>query len=1109
MIPASSDPPPFDLQAPLPGGTTLLEASAGTGKTFAIAALATRYIAEGRATIDQLLMITFGRSATRELRERVREALTAARDALRDPISARASTDPVIRSLAARPPHEVTAAVDRLSRATADFDSGTIATTHQFCLGALAGLGISADVDPGETFVEDISDLIDEVVDDLYVRKYVTPHDRRLDLGEARGLARRVVGDPQSEIHTGPTTEGSLHQARLRFASAVRNEVLDRRRQRRLVTYDDLVLRLQAALLDPVTGDQACRRLREQFSVVLVDEFQDTDPAQWTILREAFHGHRTLILIGDPKQAIYAFRGADVFSYLEAAGHADQHATLPTNHRSDAAVVRGIADLMGDLELGDERIVVHPVEAAHADSRLVGPGSAVRFRLRTWHPPDGPLGVGRGRATVADDVAADIVDTLTGPTRLHLGPGPERPVAPGDIAVLVANHMQATAVRGALERCGVPVVVSGGISVFATRAAEQWLTLLSAMLQPRTPLIRAAALTDFLGHTAAELAGEPDRIDHEVGLRLRVWAEVLESDSPAALFATVSQETGLAARALGYVGGERHLTDLRHVAGALHAEQRSTGCGLVRLVDWLGERVRRARDRAREASPELTQRLETDAEAVQVLTVHSSKGLQFPIAYVPFAWDRFDRTDVVVQCHDQHGQRIIDVRGQGAPGRSELLTAERAEAAGEELRLLYVALTRARCQVVVHWASSLRNTNRAPLHRVLCARREAQRAPALAYPVGAPPTQGLAGSQWILVESVEPRPAPPLWAPGSSTAPELSAAPFTRALDSTWRRTSYTGLTAGVHGQERAPSGFRDDEPADSDEASTTDRGPVEGDSQFAGLPAGASFGTLVHAVLESVDTSAVDLDDEVRTVCQRHTSRHPMGGLEPGMLAAAVTEALRTPLGPSTDGLALADIPPGDRLAELDFELPMGSGDVADPGARVTVADIADLLEQHLGRTDPMARYPDRLRAPGLGSSALNGYLSGSIDAVLRVPGPAGPRFLVVDYKTNLVRDPGVPGMEARVWGYRPEVLPEVMMAAHYPLQALLYNAALHRYLRWRLPGYEPQVHLGDVLYLFLRGMAGPDTPTQGGVPCGVFSWSPPADLVVDLSDLLDGRRP
>lgn len=203
---------------------------------------------------------------------------------------------------------------------------------------------------------------------------------------------------------------------------------------------------------------------------------------------------------------------------------------------------------------------------------------------------------------------------------------------------------------------------------------------------------------------------------------------------------------------------------------------------------------------------------------------------------------------------------------------------------------------------------------------------------------------------------------------------------------------------------------------------------------------------------------------------------------------------ALNTPLGPLAGELSLAEFRTGDRLAELDFELPMGTV------ATARLADLADLLQQYLRADDPLHDYPERLRIPALRDSTLVGYLSGSIDAVLRVP---GPRFLVVDYKTNLLRDPARPGVEALVEGYQPPALARAMMDAHYPLQALLYSAAVHRFLRWRLPGYDPDIHLGGVLYLFVRGMAG---PASGG--SGVFSWQPPAALIVELSDLLDGRQ-
>jgi exodeoxyribonuclease V beta subunit len=264
-------------------------------------------------------------------------------------------------------------------------------------------------------------------------------------------------------------------------------------------------------------------------------------------------------------------------------------------------------------------------------------------------------------------------------------------------------------------------------------------------------------------------------------------------------------------------------------------------------------------------------------------------------------------------------------------------------------------------------------------------------------------------------------------------------------------------------------------------------------------MPAGAAFGTLVHHVLEAVDTDTDgDLETELDKRCQQQLTAFPVGDVTAEGLTGALLPAMRTPLGPLSGQVSLADIAGGNRLAELDFELPMGALGAA------TLSDLAGLLRLHLPRTDPLTDYADHLDSPGLAENTLVGYLSGSIDAVLRIPGDQ-PRFVVVDYKTNLLRDPARPGIERFVQGYRPERLATAMIEAHYPLQALLYNAALHRYLRWRLPGYDPSVHLGGVMYLFLRGMAGPATPDS----CGVFSWSPSADLIVALSDLLDGRRP
>jgi exodeoxyribonuclease V beta subunit len=349
----------------------------------------------------------------------------------------------------------------------------------------------------------------------------------------------------------------------------------------------------------------------------------------------------------------------------------------------------------------------------------------------------------------------------------------------------------------------------------------------------------------------------------------------------------------------------------------------------------------------------------------------------------------------------------------------------------------------------------------------------------------------------------------------------LAAAAFARTVDLAWRRTSYTALTAGAH-DARPAAGVR----SEPDVRATDDEGPEPDDgsggappgtgpggpavdpalavpSPMADLPVGAGFGTLVHAVLEAADLTAPDLAAELGRRVAEELDRHPAPAVDPAALAAALLPVVRTPLGPLAGGRALTDVAPRDRLAELDFELPLAGGD--SPGPAVALGDLVPLLRRHLAPDDPVAGYPDRL-VP-LADQALRGYLTGSIDAVLRLPDPQ--RYAVVDYKTNWLGPVGPDGREPLVAAhYTPARLAAAMLDAHYPLQALLYSAALHRFLRWRLGGYDPRRHLGGVLYLFLRGMCGPDGPVVDGVACGVFSWRPPAALVVELSDLLDGRR-
>jgi exodeoxyribonuclease V beta subunit len=358
---------PFDACGPLPSGVTVLEASAGTGKTFTIAALATRYVADG-LPLEHLLIVTFTRMATSELRDRVRERMVSAEQGLSrvllgvDPDPA----DDILRLLACGPEDDVRRRRDRLTRALSDFDVATIATTHGFCQHVLGGLGVAGDVERDIAFVEDSRYLVDEVVADLYVRFFHRPnHPAKFTLAQALKLGELAVGNPDAALMPANAPHDSGPQLRYRLAKRVREEVDRRRRLAAALTYDDLLTRLRDTLAHPVRGETACRRLRERYKVALVDEFQDTDPIQWEIMRRAFAGPgSTLVLIGDPKQAIYAFRGADVYAYLQAAAMAGTQATLEVNWRSDQALLDAYDALFAGARLGHEGIVYRDVRAA-------------------------------------------------------------------------------------------------------------------------------------------------------------------------------------------------------------------------------------------------------------------------------------------------------------------------------------------------------------------------------------------------------------------------------------------------------------------------------------------------------------------------------------------------------------------------------------------------------------------------------------------------------------------------------------------------------------------------------------------------------------------------
>jgi len=346
----------FDITAALPSGTTLIEASAGTGKTWTLSALVVRYVAEQGRPLDELLIVTFSRAASQELRERVRARLAESLTTLEQ---GHVTDDILIDHLRDCSPQEFAQRVRRLTAAVADFDTATIATIHQFCHHVLKSLGIAGDSDPYATLAEDLTELRSDVVDDLYLADHAATTTNTISYGQAKADTQIALDNPSAELS--PANATGILGARLAFIGRVRAEVTRRKRRAAVLGYDDLLSELANAL--EAHDSPARRRMREHWSVVLVDEFQDTDPVQWQVFSRAFATEgKTLVLIGDPKQAIYGFRGGDVSTYLRAAETAATRTSLPTNFRSDAPLVDALRTIMANVQLSPD-IVAHPITA--------------------------------------------------------------------------------------------------------------------------------------------------------------------------------------------------------------------------------------------------------------------------------------------------------------------------------------------------------------------------------------------------------------------------------------------------------------------------------------------------------------------------------------------------------------------------------------------------------------------------------------------------------------------------------------------------------------------------------------------------------------------------
>ncbi|HBS1746328.1 TPA: exodeoxyribonuclease V subunit beta [Klebsiella pneumoniae] len=838
----------------------------------------------------------------------------------------------------------------------------------------------------------------------------------------------------------------------------IRDAVAREKRRRGELGFDDMLSRLDEALRGD-SGETLASAIRQRFPVAMIDEFQDTDPQQYRIFRRIWRRQpeTALLLIGDPKQAIYAFRGADIFTYMKARGDVAAHYTLDTNWRSSPGMVGSVNRL---FSLSDNPFMFHeipflPVKAAAKNKGLRFTVDAADVpAMNVWLMPGDTVGSGDYQTFMAQLCATQIRDWLSAGQRgraLLWRGETSRPVQASDITVLVRNRLEAAQVREALQTLGIPsVYLSNRDSVFETLEAQELLWLLQAVLAPeRENTLRSALATSMFGLTALDIENLNqdeqawDALVEEFSEYRQIWRQ----RGVMPMLRALMTARHIAENLLATRGGERRLTDILHISELLQeaASQLESEHALVR---WLAQHI--AEPDSNAASQQM--RLESDKHLVQIVTIHKSKGLEYPLVWLPFI-ARFRKQDQAFY-HDRETFAAVLDLGQDEASL-ELAEAERL---AEDLRLLYVALTRAvwHCSLGVAPLSSRKSGNSdfhlSALGRLLQA-GEAMDAAGLAARLA-----DFCHGDIALQRPGELDLTP--WQAPVATIPRLSARELQRRIADDWRVTSYSGL------QQHGFSGGQDLLPRlDVDAAGV---GEVVEEPQLTPhqFPRGAAPGTFLHSLFEELDFTQPVPEGWMAEKLQ-------LSGFD-AQWAPVLTDwlggVLKTRL-PGPD-IALNQLAARDKQVEMAFYLP-----------------IAQLLTAE--RLDALIRQYDPLSAdtPPLDFRQVRGMLKGFIDLVFRHEG----RYYLLDYKSNWLGE----DREA----YTRPAMEQAMRAHRYDLQYQLYSLALHRYLRHRLADYDYDRHFGGVIYLFLRGMDG----QEGGQ--GIFTTRPVRPLIDGLDQLFAGE--
>jgi len=1147
---------PFDVitTSLTPGTCALIEANAGTGKTFNIQHLYLRLLLEQNLEPSQILVVTFTEAATAELRDRIRQNIAAAITYLDNA----QSDDQILRNIIeqARSTSKSTEEMGTALRlALAAFDEAAIFTIHGFCNRTLtsqafeSGAAFDCELNPS------YSDLIREIVADFYRQELTAPQPPAASfkkllehantvLGHIGSLAfepdvpdqdalwatllRQIKNTPlpkrssgfktcleqlqeaanTNTLHPGspllsdpalvsgtasnnaPDLVSALEKfnefqfvailARLReFLADSQHGFEARKRNQHTMGYDDLLKKMETALTS-----QDCRlacELRKNYKVALVDEFQDTDPVQYRIFETVFkHPESMLFMIGDPKQAIYGFRGGDIYAYLAAKSRVESSSrfTLSKNFRSSKELIAAVNRLFAPSGVFAEHGLDYNASELGREP--------VRRIMRERSPVTDPFqivwlkGDADGQPVTKTDLqpcafrhcAAQISTMLnSGQYTFAQADGDGcAPVKPGDIAVLVMTNREAEIVQKSLRQLDIPAVIYKAGNVFASEDALALWHILSAMHSPEKPsALKAALLTSWCGCTAQEMA-ELDTNPAAAECYTASFSELQKRwhkmGVMSALSVFLERFSGLAS-IIGTPSCERRLTNFRHLAELLHQAENAAELAPEALLQWLRKKITEPAD----DDEAYEQRMESDRQAVTIMTIHKSKGLQFPVVFIPFMTlhdinPANDRSWTVHRDDNKGNKEVVMPVSKSA--MKELGRLRTAETLAEHMRLLYVAITRAEnyCSILMgnlkakgtlsavnFLGQKHADTNLSPDSFITASKP--------AGPVPPFPDAPEISVVTLDLTQLGAQAAARYTAPAATAA--LTPPPPLPSPPDDWAVMSYTALTQ--HSRS-APAHIKPD--AGTDEVAVAVPPAADRDC----LPGGTTTGLCLHAIFEKLDfrriTPSWTPDDSELALIDNQAARYglytaetPRADERRARIVEMLGNALNRELpGNNTSGFTLASIPEADIRREWEFFF-------------------------HVPQKIPLRELTNIGLTFKEGAERRSGFMTGSIDLLFRRNG----RYYFADWKTDMLGD------------YAPDALRKVMVERNYLFQAIVYGVALHSLLKQTLgKAYDFDQHFGGGYYCFVRGMA---------ADAGVFVYRPNRAEVERWSALLHAPSP